>query len=174
MLFNMDSLYESSKKLLYYLTHLYGFNNFLVDSINDELVKALRDAIVTENKVKAVQLYLKIDKELDRIRDDHCYRNSELPYNCSFRAIAKDMFRELKRRNLTNHDDVKHIAYILRFIASSDYYQIRDFLIKRSFTMYHYWDIPIDPSSFHCEYIPLEAIMDYCIKMGTLFIKWRD
>ena len=48
MLFNMDSLYESSKKLLYYLTHLYGYNNFIVDEVDDELVRALRDAIVAE------------------------------------------------------------------------------------------------------------------------------
>lgn len=47
-------------------------------------------------------------------------------------------------------------------------------LIKRSQTMYMYWDIPICGDDFYCSYIPLEAIMDYCIKMGILFIKWRD
>ena len=76
MLFNMDSLYESSKKLLYYLTHLYGYNNFIVDEVDDELVRALRDAIVAEDRVKAVQMYLRIDKELDEIRNKHCYNSS--------------------------------------------------------------------------------------------------
>ena len=172
MLFNMDSLYESSKKLLYYLAHLYGYNHFLVDEVNDELVRALRDAIVVEDRVKAVQIYLRIDKELDEIRNRHCYNNSELPYRSNFRAIAKDVYRELKIRHLLNHDDVKHIAYILRFISTSDYYQIREMLIKRSSTMYMYWDVPLNPHDFYCEYIPLEAIMDYCIKIVNIYIRW--
>lgn len=174
MLFNMDSLYESSKKLLYYLTHLYGYNNFIVDEVDDELVRALRDAIVAEDRVKAVQMYLRIDKELDEIRNKHCYNNSELPYRSNFRSIAKDVYRELKKRHLTNHDDVKHIAYILRFISTSDYYTTREFLIKKSFVMYHYWNIPINPNDFYCDYIPICAIMDYCIKIANLFIKWSD
>ena len=174
MLFNMDSLYESSKKLLYYLTHLYGFNNFLVDGINDELVKALRDAIVSEDRVKAVQIYLKLDKELDEIRNKHCYNSPELLYRSNFRAIAKDVYRELKKRHLTNHDDVKHIAYILRFISTSDYYTTREFLIKKSFAMYHYWNIPINPNDFYCDYIPICAILDYCIKISNIYIKWEN
>lgn len=172
MLFNMDSLYESSKKLLYYLTHLYGYNNFIVDEVTDVLVQELRNAIVAENRVRAVQIYLKIDKELDEIRNRHCYNNSELPYRSNFRNIAKDVYRELKIRHLTNHDDIKHIAYILRFISTSDYYQIREMLVKRSQTMFMYWDIPLDPNDFYCGYIPLEAVMDYCIKIVNLFLKW--
>ena len=75
MMLNMDSLYESSKKLFYYLTHLFSFNNFLVDEVNDELVRELRNAIVAEDRIKAVQIYLKLDKELDEIRNRHCYNN---------------------------------------------------------------------------------------------------
>ena len=89
MLFNMDSLYESSKQLLYYLTHLFGYNNFLVDEVDDELVRVLRDTIISEDKVKAVQMYLRIDKDLDEIRNRHCYKNPELPYGSNFRRLAK-------------------------------------------------------------------------------------
>ena len=172
MMLNMDSLYESSKKLFYYLTHLFSFNNFLVDEVNDELVRELRNAIVAEDRIKAVQIYLKLDKELDEIRNRHCYNNEELPYRSNFRSISKDVYRELKKRHLTNHDDVKHIAYILRFISTSDYYTTREFLIKRSLTMYMYWDIPLNPNDFYCKYIPLEAILDYCIKIANIFIFW--
>ena len=121
-----------------------------------------------------MQIYLRIDKELDEIRNKHCYNNSELPYRSNFRSIAKDVYRELKKRHLTNHDDVKHIAYILRFISTSDYYTTREFLIKKSFVMYHYWNIPINPNDFYCDYIPICAILDYCIKIANLFIKWSD
>ena len=47
MLFNMDSLYESSKKLLYYLTHLYGYNNFIVDEV-DAIIKEILTALENE------------------------------------------------------------------------------------------------------------------------------
>ena len=174
MLFNMESLYDSSKILLYYLTHLFGYNNFLVDEVDDELVRALRDAIVAEDRVKSVQIYLRIDKELDEIRNRHCYNNSELPYRSSFRNIAKDLYRELKIRDLTHTDDLKCVSYILRFISTSDYYIIREMLIKRSLSFYMYQDVPINPESFYCNYIPIEAIMDYCVKMVTLYIKWNN
>jgi hypothetical protein len=170
----MDSLYESSKKLLYYLTHLYGYNNFIVDEVDDELVRALRDAIVSEDRVKAVQIYLRIDKELDEIRNKHCYNNSELPYRSNFRSIAKDVYRELKKKHLTNHDDVKHIAYILRFISTSDYYQIREMLVKRSLSFHMYGEIPVPNDNFPNNVYPIEFILDYCVKMVSLFIKWRD
>ena len=174
MLFNMESLYDSSKILLYYLTHLFRYNNFLVDEVDDELVRALRDAIVAEDRVKSVQIYLRIDKELDEIRNRHCYNNSELPYRSNFRQIAKDMYRELKIRDLTHTDDLKCVSYILRFISTSDYYIIREMLIKRSLSFYMYQDTPINPESFYCNYIPIEAIMDYCVKMVTLYIKWNN
>ena len=171
MYLGIESMYESSKMLLDYMTHLYGYNNFLIDNIDDNLIRQLSNAIQKEDKVKAVQLYLKIDRELDVIRDKHCYNNSELPYKSNFRAIAKDIYRELKKSWLIYNDELKYVAYILRFISTSDYYQIREMLIKRSKTMYDYWDIPIDPDDWYCNYIPLEAIMDYCIKIVILYMK---
>lgn len=171
MYIGLESMYDNSKMLLDYLTHFYGFNAFLIDNVDGNKVKALRIAIEREDKIKAVRLYLQLDKEMDSIRDKHCYNNPELPYRSNFRAIAKDVYKELKRSWLIYNDDLKYVAYILRFISTSDYYQIREMLIKRSRTMYDYWDIPIDPDSFYCNYIPLEAIMDYCIKIATLYMK---
>lgn len=172
MYLGIESMYESSKMLLYYMSHLYGYNNFLIDNIDDNLIRQLSNAIQKEDKVKAIQLYLKIDRELDIIRDKHCCNNTELPYRSNFRAIAKDVYKELKKSGLIYNDELKYVSYILRFISTSDYYQIREMLVKRSLTMYMYWDIPINPDDFYCKYIPLEAVMDYCIKIANLFIRW--
>ena len=170
---SIDGLYEQAIKLLDYLTRLYGFNAFLIDEVDDSKVRALRDSIVKEDKVKAVRLYLQLDKECDEIRDKHCGRNVELPYRSSFRSIAKDMYKELKRRELTHNDDLKLVCYVLRFISTSDYYQIRELLIKRSLSWYMYCDVPISPYDFPNDCIPLEAIMDYCVKMANLYLKWH-
>lgn len=171
MLFNMDSMYEASQKLFDYLTKYTRYNAFLIDEVPTEMVQELGKAIREKNRIKAVQLYLKIDARMDAIRDEHCYNNPSLPYKSSFRNIAKDAFRELKESWLIYNDDFKYIAKILRFISTSDYYAIREFLIKRSFAMTHYWDIPLDGDDFYCGYIPLEAILDYCLKMIRVQLK---
>jgi len=171
MLFNMDSMYDASKKLFDYLTKYFRYNAFLIDEIPTELVQELGRAIQANDRIKSVQLYLKIDARMDAIRDEHCYNNPSLPFKSSFRNIAKDAFRELKDSWLIYNDDFKYIARILRFISTSDYYAIREFLIKRSHTMYNYWDIPLDPDDFYCGYIPLEAILDYCLKMIRVQLK---
>lgn len=171
MLFNMDSMFDSSKMLFDYLTKFTRYNAFLIDEVDDELVRKLGAAIQTNDRVRAVQLYLKIDKQMDVIRDEHCYNNPSLPYKSSFRCIAKDALLELKKLGLTYNDDYKYVVKILRFISTSDYYIIREFLIKRSHAMYNYWDIPLDPDDFYCGYIPLEAILDYCLKMVRIQLK---
>lgn len=174
MYLGIESMYESSKMLLDYMTHLYGYNAFLIDNVDENKIKALRTAIEREDKIKAVRLYLQLDKEMDFIRDKHCYNNPELPYRSSFRNIAKDLFRELKIRDLTHTDDLKCVSYILRFISTSEYYIIREMLIKRSLSFYMYQDVPINPENFYCNYIPIEAIMDYCIKIVNVYLKWND
>lgn len=171
MLFNMDSMYDASKMLFNYLTKYSRYNAFLIDEIPTELVQELGRALQANDRIKSVQLYLKIDARMDAIRDEHCYNNPSLPFKSSFRNIAKDAFRELKDSWLIYNDDFKYIARILRFISTSDYYAIREFLIKRSHTMYNYWDIPLDPDDFYCGYIPLEAILDYCLKMIRVQLK---
>ena len=164
-------MYEASQKLFDYLTKYSRYNAFLIDEVPTEMVQELGKAIREKDRIKAVQLYLKIDARMDAIRDEHCYNNPSLPYKSSFRNIAKDVYRELKESWLIYNDDFKHIARILRFISTSDYYAIREFLIKRSHAMYNYWDIPLSPEDFYCLYIPLEALMDYIIKVCRQYIR---
>lgn len=104
MYLGIESMYESSKMLLDYMTHLYSFNAFLLDEVDENKVKLLKIAIEKEDKIKAIRLYSRLDKEIDMVRDKHCYNNSELPYRSSFRNIAKDLYRELKIRDLTHTD----------------------------------------------------------------------
>lgn len=174
MSLNIDDLYISSKKLLYYLTHYYGFNAFLIDGVDDMLVRELRDAIVSENKIKAVRVYLKLDKQMDEIRNSYCFDNPELPYKSNFRTIAKEMYRELKSNHLLNHDDTRYVAYILRFISTSSYDEMKRMLRKRSLSWYMYCNIPINPYDFYCTFIPLECIMDYCLKIVKIYITWEN
>ena len=171
---DMESLYISAKKLLYYITHIYGFNNFLIDEVDDELVRQLRDAIVSEDRTKTVRLYLKLEKQLDDIREKHCFDNPELPYKSNFRTIAKEMYRELKSSHLLNHDDTRHVAYILRFISTSSYDEMKRMLRKRSLSWYMYCNIPINPYDFYCTFIPLECIMDYCLKIVKIYMTWEN
>lgn len=174
MSLDIDDLYISSKKLLDYLTHYYSFNAFLIDEVDDTLVKELRDAIVSEDRIKAVRVYLKLEKQLDEIRNLHCFDNPELPYKSNFRCIAKDAFRELKKRHLLNHDDTKTVAYILRFISTSSYDEMKRMLKRRSLSWYMYCNIVINPYDFYCNFIPLECIMDYCLKIVKIYIKWEN
>lgn len=174
MSLDIDDLYISSKKLLNYLTHYYGFNAFLIDEVDDSLVRELRDAIVMEDRVKAIRVYFKLEKQVDRIREEHCFDNPELPYKSNFRALAKELYRELKKRHLLNHDDTKTISYILRFISTSSYDEMKRMLKRRSLSWYMYCNIPINPYDFYCNFIPLECIMDYCLKIVKIYIRWEN
>ena len=92
----METMFDNSKKLLTYLTRLYKYNSFIIDNIDDELVKELSKAIRENDRIKAVRLYLKIDSLIDALRDERCSNKSYLQYRSNFRNIAKDMYRELK------------------------------------------------------------------------------
>ena len=169
MEFGLESLFERSKMLLDYVTHYYGYNAFIIDDIDDNLVRQLSKAIQDGNKVDAIRIYFKLDAQIDSLRDKYCY--NVLPYRASFRGIAKDLYQELKRNWLIYHDDFKYIARILRFISTSDYYVIREYLMKRSHSIFNYKDIYLDPDSFYCGYIPLEAIMWYSIQLYRNYCK---
>lgn len=171
MLFNIESLFDSSKLLFDYLTKTRGYNNFLIDEIDSSKVSKLGEAIISNNRLEAIRIYLQLDKEMDSIRDKYCYDNQELSYKSNFRAIAKDLYRELKDSWLIYNSELGSIARIIRFISTSDYYVIREYLVKRSLTMYMYLDIPLDPDSFYCGYIPLEAFLDYAIKLVRAYMK---
>ena len=172
MLLNMENMYDNAIKLLDYLTHYYKYNAFILDGIESELIQKLSMYIRKNDRVNAVRLYLKIDKLIDELRDINCYNNPNLPYKSSFRNIAKDAYRYLKDNHLTNNESLKDVAYILKFISTSDYYIIREMLIKKSYSFFMYKDIPLDPCNFYCEYIPIEAILDYCLKVVESYMKY--
>ena len=172
MLLNMETMYDNAIKLLDYLTHYYKYNAFILDGIESELIQKLSMYIRKNDRVNAVRLYLKIDKLIDELRDINCYNNPNLPYKSSFRNIAKDAYRYLKDNHLTNNESLKDVAYILKFISTSDYYIIREMLIKKSYSFFMYKDIPLNPDDFYCGYIPLEAILDYCLKVVENYIKY--
>ena len=159
----MESQFESAKMLFDYLTKFKGYNLFLIDEIDGSKVSQMRKCIDEGNKGEAVKLYRQLDREVDAIRDRYCY--NVLPERSSFRGIAKDLYRELKESWLLYTDEFSYLGYILRFISTSDYYVIREFLMKRSFSMFNYKDIPIDPDDFYCGYVPLEVILDYILKL---------
>lgn len=167
----METLYDNSKKLLVYLTKYYGYNAFIIDNIDENLVKELRDAIDNNDRVKAVRLYLKIDSMIDTLRDERCYNSNETPYRSSFRNIAKDLYRELKESWLIYLDDFDYVGYVLRFISTSEHWVIKEFLKRRSNTMYYQKDIPLNPESFYCGYIPIEAFMYYAITLFQAYNK---
>lgn len=168
----MDTMYDNAIKLLDYLTHYYKYNAFILDGIESELIQKLSMYIRKNDRVNAVRLYLKIDKLIDELRDINCYNNPNLPYKSSFRNIAKDAYRYLKDNHLTNNESLKDVAYILKFISTSDYYIIREMLIKKSYSFFYCGYIPLDPDSFYCGYIPLEAILDYCLKVVENYMKY--
>jgi len=160
---SIESQFEAAKMLFDYLTKMRGYNMFLIDEIDGSKVSRMRKFIDEGNKIEAVKLYRQLDREVDAIRDRFCY--NELPERSSFRGIAKDLYRELKESWLLYTDEFHYLGRILRFISTSDYYVIREYLMKRSYSMYNYKDIPLDPDSFYCGYVPLEALMDYILKL---------
>lgn len=168
---NIDSMFESSKMLFDYLTKNFCFNLYIIDEIDGHQVSLLKKAIDENNKVEAVKLYLKLDKQVDAIRDKHCYNNEELPYRSSFRSIAKELYLEIKESWLIYDEDFEHIAKLLKFISTSDYYIIREYLARRSLTLYMYGGVPVHPNEFYCRFYPLEYILDYIIKLYRVYMK---
>lgn len=168
---NIDSMFESSKMLFDYLTKNRGYNLFVIDEIDSQEVAKLKKAIDENNKVEAVHQYFKLDREVDKIRDRYCYNNPELPYRSSFRSIAKELYLELKKTWLIYDEDFEHIFKLLRFISTSDYYIIREYLAKRSLTLYMYGGVPAHPNEFYCGFYTLEYILDYTVKLYRIYMK---
>ena len=164
---SIDSIYNRCEKLYDYCTKSYRYNHFIIDEVNEDWVKELGKAIQEEDKLTAVKYFMKIDRQIDEIRNERCY--NLLPHKASFRGLAKDIYRELKRTWLLYLDDFDYIGYVLRFISTSEYHIIKDFLKRRSDTMFYQKDIPLNPNDFYCGYIPLEAFLDYVIVMMKLY-----
>lgn len=160
---SIDSQFESAKMLFDYLTKNRGYNLFLIDEIDGSKLVRLKRFIDDGNRVEAVKLYRELDRDADAIRDRYCY--NELPERSSFRGIAKDLYREFKESWFLYGEELSYIGHVLRFISTSDYYVIREYLMKRSYSMYNYKGIPLDPDDFYDGYVPLEALMDYMLKI---------
>lgn len=164
---SIDSIYSRCEMLYDYCTKSYRYNHFIIDEVNEEWVKELGKAIREEDKIIAVKYYMKIDRQIDELRNERCY--NVLPHKSSFRGLAKDLYRELKNSWLLYLDDFDYIGYVLRFISTSEYHIIKDFLKRRSDTMFYQKDIPLNPDDFYCNYIPIEAFLDYVIVLMRLY-----
>lgn len=164
---SIDSLYNKCEMLYDYCTKSYKYNHFIIDEVNEDWVKEMKKAMDEEDKKRAVMYYMKIDRQIDELRNKYCY--NVLPYQSSFRGIAKDLYRELKKSWLIYLDDFDYIGYVLRFISTSEHYVIKEFLKRRSYTMYVQKDIPINPDKFYCGYIPIEAFLYYAITLYQLY-----
>lgn len=164
---SIDSLYNRCEKLYEYCTKSYKYNHFIIDEVNEDWVKKMKKAMDNNDKKQAVRYYMKLCGQIDELRNEYCY--NVLPYKSSFRGIAKDLYLELKRSWLLYTDDFDYIGYVLRFISTSEYHVIKEFLKRRSDTMYYQKDIPLNPEDFYCSYIPLEAFLDYSIMLYKIY-----
>ena len=163
---NVDSLFEDAKMLYKYCTKSYGYNLFIIDEVDSNKLMKMNEYIQSNNKFEAVKLFRELSRDIDAIRNKYCY--NILPHKSSFRQLAKDMYLYLKETWLLYNPEFQYIGYMLRFISTSDYYVIREFLSHRSYSLFYMDRIPLDPDSFYCGYVPLEAILDYIIKFIAL------
>ena len=81
------------------------------------------------------------------------------------------MYLELKKTWLIYDEDFEHIFKLLRFISTSDYYIIREYLARRSLTLYMYGGVPAHPNEFYCGFYTLEYILDYTVKLYVMYMK---
>ena len=142
---------------------------FIIDEVDSSKLIKLRDYIQAGDKYNAVRMYMELDSDIDKIRDHYCYDNLE--YKSNFRQLAKEMYRELKESWLIYSEEYGYLARILKFISTSDYYIIREYLMKRRYSFFYMEKIPLDPDTFYCDYVPLEAIMDYIVKVFCITFK---
>ena len=83
---SIDSLYNKCEMLYDYCTKSYKYNHFIIDEVNEDWVKEMKKAMDEEDKKRAVMYYMKIDRQIDELRNKYCY--NVLPYQSSFRGIA--------------------------------------------------------------------------------------
>lgn len=165
---SIDTMFESTQMLWFYCTRPLGYNMFIMDNINDNKLIQMKRCIDTNDKINAIKLYRQLDRDIDALRDMYCY--NVLPYKSSFRQIAKDMYIFLKDSWLLYNDDFEYVGKVLKFISTSDYYIIREYFIRRSYSMFYMDKLPLDPDSFYCRYVPLEAFLDYAIKLLNMYM----
>ena len=164
----LESEFERAIMLWEYLSKSRGYNMFLIDEIDSLKVLQLRKYIDTNDKINAVKLYRQLSIEMDEIRSYYCYNH--LPYRSNFRALAKEIYLFLKESWLLYTDEFFYIGRVLRFISTSSLYEINRYLKKRSYSMFYLERINIDADNFYCGYVPLEAFLDYAIKLLNMYM----
>ena len=169
MLFEVDSMYLNAKRVYKYATTNYGYNLFLLDELDSKLLGELRLAIQQEDKLTAIKLSREVERQMDKIRDFYCYNH--LPYKSNFRCIAKDIVSFLKYSWLRYNQEFSTLYNILRFISTSDYYTIREYLIKRSYGLHYLKGIEKDPEDFPSGYYSIEFIIAYTVDMLKIYFK---
>lgn len=160
---SLDTIIEDSLMLFDYCTKMQGYNMFVIDEVDSEKVKLLRKYIDEENRIMCAKYYILISNQIDELRNKYCY--NILPYKSSFRQLAKDLYAYMKETWLIYNEQYKYLAYMLRKIQNADYYDIKKFLEKRSYSLYYMERIPFDPDKFYCHYVPLEAVLYYIIEV---------
>ena len=88
---SIDSIYSRCEMLYDYCTKSYRYNHFIIDEVNEEWVKELGKAIREEDKLTAVKCYMKIDRQIEEIRNERCY--NVLPYKSSFRGFSMLLYK---------------------------------------------------------------------------------
>jgi hypothetical protein len=169
VLFEIDSMYLNAKRIYKYATTNYGYNLFIIDELDGALLGKLRLAILQEDKLTAIKLSREVENQMDKIRDFYCYNH--LPYKSNFRCIAKDIVLFLKHSWLRYNDDFKHLYKILRFISTSDYYIIREYLMRTSYSLHYLKGVGVDPETFPSGYYSIEFILAYTISCLRLYFK---
>lgn len=169
VLFEIDSMYLNAKRIYKYATTNYGYNLFIIDELDGALLGKLRLAILQEDKLTAIKLSREVENQMDKIRDFYCYNH--LPYKSNFRCIAKDIILFLKHSWLRYNSEFSTLYNIMRFISTSDYYIIREYLIKRSYGLHYLKGVEKDPEDFPSGYFPIEFIMAYTIDMLRGYFK---
>lgn len=165
----LDGEFENSKLLFDYLSKNRGYNLFLIDEIDSMKVRQLKQYIDTNDKVNTVKLYRELVRDIDNIREYHCYNN--ISYRSNFRALAKEIYLFLKDSWLIYNPEFSYIARVLRFISTSSLYEINRYLKRRSYSMFYLERINIDPDMFYCHHITLEAFLCYSIELLREYCK---
>ena len=160
---SLDNAINDSILLFNYCTRYCGYNAFIIDDIDSSKLTRLREYIDTNNRVMCAKLYKELSKDIDILRDKHCYNS--LPYKSSFRQLAKELYLYMKESWLLYNDEYKYLGYMLKKIKNASHEEIKQFLSKRSYSLYYMDRIPVDPDTFYCHYLPIEFVLYYIMQI---------
>ena len=160
---SLETIIDDSILLFNYCTKYCGYNAFIIDDIDSEKVALLRKYIDENNRVMCAKMYKDISRDIDKLRDEHCYNT--IPYKSSFRQLAKELYLFMKESWLLYNDEYRYLGYMLKKIQTASHEDIKKFLSKRSYSLYYLERIPVDPDTFYCHYLPIEFVLYYIMKI---------